>query len=93
MTTQKRYECYESTIEKLNEDYTKKLEDYKYIIDQQKEVIEQQKDLINTLLTNQIVVSPVTSSKILDNKYTCMAPKNADCDKDCGSCCYNAQLC
>ncbi|MBO7079584.1 MAG: hypothetical protein J6W64_07235 [Bacilli bacterium] len=94
MTAQERYECYESTIEKLNEEYTKKLEDYKYIIDQQKEVIKQQKDLINKLLTDKIVVSPEISSKItLDNMHTCIAPQNATCNRECDGCCYNAQLC
>ena len=25
--------------------------------------------------------------------YVCIAPKNADCNKECDSCCYHAKLC
>lgn len=84
----------EWVIQKLNEDYVKRLEEYREVIEQQRTIIAQQKELIDKLLTDKIVVSPVTSSKmILDNKYTCIAPKDATCNKDCDSCCYRAQLC
>lgn len=46
----------EWVIQKLNEDYTKRLEEYKEVIEQQKEIIRQQKELIDKLLTDKIVV-------------------------------------
>ena len=46
----------EWVIQKLNEDYTKRLEECNKIIEQQRILIEQQKNLIDKLLTDQIVV-------------------------------------
>lgn len=70
--------------------------EYEYIIEQQKELIKQQKDLIDKLLikvnvNNRIVIPIERADK--NTTYTCIAPKNADCDKECDSCCYNAKLC
>ena len=105
----------EWVIQKLNEDYAKRLEEYREVIEQQKTIIEQQKNLIDKLLTDQIVVRndkvvigkeipnypypyynvPITCSNATssDNKYTCIAPKDATCNKECDDCCYRAQLC
>ena len=40
-------------------------------------------------------ISPITCSNAAstDTKYTCIAPKDANCNKECDSCCYHAKLC
>lgn len=43
-------------------------------------------------------ITPITCSNgsnatSVNNKYTCIAPKDATCNKECDSCCYRAQLC